>query len=476
MTTFDILLIIATVISALLLFGITVFVHELGHFIAARWMGLYVDRFAIGMGPVACKFNRNGVEYSIRWLPLGGFVSIPQMLPMDSVEGKVENLPKNLPSASPLAKIVTAFFGPLFSLGLGFVAAVLVFFIGKNVNVATLTTTIGYVDKDSPAYAAGIQPGDKIVSINGVPVKHWVGGSDSVWNLSLLSPGKELQVIAERDGRENSYQLLRRPDPDPLADKIPTVGFERYVASTLVVSSLFKDYPAAKAGLKKGDVLKRLDGRELYSLPQMKELINNTMGPFDLEFERDGASHSITLTAVKLPALDGKKEDKGIGIKEWKSGPYQITHPNPLRQVGDSLSMMVMTIKALVTPKSGIGLQQMSGPLGIFHMIYNMIMDGDFRTLLVFCVFFNVNLAVLNLFPFPILDGGHIVFSCVEAIRRRPLDVKVVNTLMTCSMVLLLFFFLVVTFYDSGRLGRDIKGSSVFSKDKSIIDKIETTE
>jgi regulator of sigma E protease len=473
MSVLDILLIIATVISTLLLFGLTVFVHELGHFIAARWMGLYVDRFAIGMGPVAYKFNRNGVEYSIRWLPLGGFVSIPQMLPMESVEGKVENLPKNLPPAEPLAKIVTAFFGPLFSLGLGFVAAILVFFAGKNVNVATLTTTIGYVDKDSPAYVAGIKPGDKIVSINGVQVKQWSGGSDSVWNLTLLGSSPKLKVVTERDSQQVTYDLLRRPDPDPDVSKIPTVGFERYVAGPLEVDTLLKNYPAAMAGLKRGDILKKFNGQNLYSSWQLKDLIKQSKGPFALDFERKGEMHSVTLSAVKIPGLE--KEEMGVGIR-WKGGPYQVMHPNPLQQVRDSLEMMVLTIKALVTPKSGIGIQQMSGPLGIFHMIFNMIMDGDFRLLLSFCVFFNVNLAVLNLFPFPILDGGHIVFSCIEAIRRRPLDVKVINALMTCSMVLLLFFFLMVTFYDSGRVGRDIKSSSILSKEKSALEKIETTE
>jgi len=476
MTALDILLIIATLISTLLLFGLTVFVHELGHFIAARWMGLYVDRFAIGMGPIAYKFNRNGVEYSIRWLPLGGFVSIPQMLPMDSIEGKVENLPKNLPPAEPLAKIVTAFFGPLFSLGLGFVAAILIFFVGKNVNVAALSTVIGYVDKDSPAYVAGIRPGDKIISLNGVPVHRWGGASNSVWNLTMLSSSNQLKVVTERDGKDYDYTLLRRPDPDPDMSKMPTVGFERYVTRTLVIDKMFKGFPAANAGLKRGDVLKEINGQPVYSIEHLQDLIAaNANDEIKVTYERSGQLQSVMLRAVDLPEQKGKVA-KGIGISGWKDGTVQVMHPNPLQQVGESLQTMWLTIKALVTPKSGIGIQQMSGPLGIFHMIFNMILDGDFRMLLGFCVFFNVNLAVLNLFPLPILDGGHILFSFVEMIRRRPLDVRVINTLMTCSMVLLLFFFLMVTFYDSGRVGRDIKTATILSKEKSITDKIETTE
>src|SRR5215475_13915102 len=146
-------------LEVLLLFNLLIFVHELGHFLAARWRGLKVDRFAIWFGKPIWKAKINGVEYALGTIPAGGYVSLPQMATMEAIEGKGESSAEPLPAISALDKIIVAFAGPLFSFLLALVFALVVMTVGRPVSEAGTTTTIGYVEKDGPAYKAGLRPG-----------------------------------------------------------------------------------------------------------------------------------------------------------------------------------------------------------------------------------------------------------------------------------------------------------------------------
>src|SRR6185437_7820645 len=147
-------------LEVLLLFNLLIFVHELGHFLAARWRGLKIDRFAIWFGKPIWKTKINGVEYALGTIPAGGYVSLPQMAPMEMIEGKSENSGSEpLPNISALDKIIVAFAGPLFSFGLALAFAVVVWKVGRPVNEAETATKIGYVYKDGPAAIAGLRAG-----------------------------------------------------------------------------------------------------------------------------------------------------------------------------------------------------------------------------------------------------------------------------------------------------------------------------
>jgi regulator of sigma E protease len=135
----------------------------------------------------------------------------------------------------------------------------------------------------------------------------------------------------------------------------------------------------------------------------------------------------------------------------WKMGELQVTHPTPQEQVGSAVGLVWRTLRALVTPASSVGLQHLSGPLGIFDRLVSLLRT-DARQVLYFSVILNVNLAFLNLLPIPVLDGGHILFSLVEAFRRRQLEAKTIVRIQTCFVVLLAGFFLLVTYHDSMRL------------------------
>ena len=176
-------------LEVILLFNLLIVVHELGHFLAARWRGLVVEQFAVWFGKPLWKRTYNGVVYSLGSIPFGGFVKLPQMAPMDAIEGSSDTPQEALPAVAPLDKIIVAIAGPLFSLGLAFLFAVIVWGVGRPQSEAEANTTIGFVEPDSPAsnapcetagVPAGLQPGDKILAVDGHAVSRFGGMTHSV--------------------------------------------------------------------------------------------------------------------------------------------------------------------------------------------------------------------------------------------------------------------------------------------------------
>jgi regulator of sigma E protease len=444
MEIFKTLFIIAEVI---LLFNLLILVHELGHFWAARWRGLVADKFAIWFGRPLWSKKINGVEYRLGWIPAGGFVSIPQMAPMETIEGKSDTPP--LPAAKPLDKIIVAAAGPAFSLGLAFVFAIMVWFLGRPVSEGELTTKIGFVLPDGPAAAAGLQAGDRILSVDGNPVTRFAGMGNVeesiIWNI-MGSETPVIPVVVERDGEEQTFWVETVvPAQEGLGRRaLRQIGIAP--AMTPRVARVMRDSPAAEAGLRPGDLVLAVDGSPLLSMPALAGYLDSHAGgPITLTVERGDETLQKTVTP-KIP-VDGEKPRIGI---EWDSrGKTVLIHPNPVAQVTGTLRTMWATISAVVAPSNEIGLQHLSGPVGIMRFYYMIFEAPDgWLVALWFSVFLNVNLAVLNLLPFPVLDGGHIVLSLIEAIRRKPINVRLLEFVQSAFAILLIGFMLYVTFFD----------------------------
>jgi regulator of sigma E protease len=156
-------------VAVVLMFGASIFVHELGHFLMALWRGMRVEAFAIGLGPKIWSQVRNGMDYSFRWIPAGGFVRLPQMFTSETLEGAAKN--EEVPPAPPGSKILVAFAGPAMNVVFAFLVATVIYFVGLPVQVDP--SIVGYVEPDSPEAKLGIQQGDRIVAVDGKRVNSW---------------------------------------------------------------------------------------------------------------------------------------------------------------------------------------------------------------------------------------------------------------------------------------------------------------
>src|SRR3954447_9837146 len=195
------------VLEVIVLFNLLIIVHELGHFLAARWRGLFIEGFGVWFGKPLWKKTVNGIQYSLGSIPFGGFVALPQLAPMDIIEGETDADRTKLPPISALDKIIVAVAGPLFSLLLALTFAGIVWAVGHPVSESDMTTVIGFVEPDSPGEKAGLQAGDKILAVDGNRVTRFSGMNDSVtWNV-IRSEGDTIPFLVERNGRQLSFSV-----------------------------------------------------------------------------------------------------------------------------------------------------------------------------------------------------------------------------------------------------------------------------
>ncbi len=443
-------------LEVILLFNLLIGVHELGHFLAAKWRGLKVDRFAIWFGKPIWKKKINGVEYALGWIPAGGYVALPQMATMEAIEGKSEDGAKEpLPNVTPLDKIIVAFAGPLFSFGLAIIFAFIVWGVGKPISSADDSTTIGWVDPSGPAWKAGLRPGDTIVEIDAQPVKHFAPPSqDSImWRL-ITSTGTNIAIKYLRDGKESLVYVT------PYHRE--TKWYERRALRQILIQSANKatifdvatNSPAAAAGLKTGDEVIALDGKRIYSSEAInyaqQEMSNTVVKPLTLTVRRGDEQFDRTLLAVK--PLSPTNAMPMLGILSWLGETNTtLIHPNPADQIRESVGQITGTISALFAHKSDIGVQQLGGAVMIIRVYSNLFESDDgWRRVLWFSVVLNVNLALLNLLPLPVLDGGHITLSLIEAVRRRPVSARILNTIQSAFAMLLIGFMIYIAFFDTG--------------------------
>jgi len=434
-------------LEVVVLFNLIIIVHELGHFLAARWRGLKIEEFGVWFGKPLWKKEINGVVYSLGSIPAGGFVKLPQLAPMDMIEGEADVPRETLPPISALDKTIVAFAGPLFSFLFAILLACGVWMVGKPVYESDKNTTIGYVEPGSPAEKAGLLPGDRILKVDGHPVARFTGMINSVSWFVVRSEGEKIAFEIDRNGKIFTVESGWIKESHKSWERAGLRAVQIAPALSTKIGAVEPNTPAAEAGLQPGDTITHVNGKPIFT-PEvlMETLIDNPDKPVALTIQRGVESLNFSIQPKQLPAEQGKTRPR-IGIA-WDR-KLTLDYPTPTQQIVDSVSSIGNMLGALFSPKSDVKAQHFSGPVGIGRIYYAMFEDEQgWRKALWFSVFFNVNLALLNLLPFPILDGGHILLAFIEGIRRKPVNIKVLEAVQSACALLLIGFILYVSFFD----------------------------
>ena len=440
--------VILVIFEVLIIFNLLIVVHEIGHFLAARWRGLYIEKFGIWFGKSLWKKKINGVQYSLGTLPFGGFVALPQLAPMDIIEGKADVDRTQLPPVLALDKIIVAVAGPLFSFLLAIAFAAIVWVVGYPVNESDMTTTIGYIMPDSPAEKVGLRPGDKILEVDGKTVTRFLGMNDSVSWAVVRSEGETIPVKFERSGKVETVQV------EPY--KAETRGWRRksvrqlliLPAETAIIDKVELNSPAAAAGLQRRDIIRGFNQQPIYNPIALLEYIRKHPDEaLTLDVERKGSRFEVQVRPAPL-LTEGKMQPR-IGIQWDTSGQMSIAHPSPIELIHNSVTSTLNTLGAVASPKSDVKLQHLSGPIGIGRIYYLFfVSERGWQLALWLSVVLNVNLAILNMLPIPVLDGGHILFGLIESIRRKPLNMRVLEYVQGACTVLIIGLIVYITFFD----------------------------
>ena len=425
----------------LFFFGLTIFIHELGHFWIAKKRGMKIERFSIGFGPKIWGYTKDGIDYRVSWFPFGGYVALPQMSPMEAIEGKNESSAEELPPASPASKIYVAFAGPIMNILLAVVLATIIWQVGLPQPVNP--SIVGWVEPGSLEEQMGIRTGDRITQVNERPVKTWM----EIQRAVAISREPTAQIVIDRKGEKKEFLLETEVNPMIGVKTLNLYSQGRPYAEDVIPGS-----PAERAGMQRGDKFLSVEGVPVSSAQELRELIGNRADqPTDVKVMRNGEVVSVMVT----PEIDEHEKVGRMGVRLGDELEYEVMRPGPtpVQQFTDILQLMGDTAYALIHSKqTGVGARSLSGPVGIAGGWWHEITRGGVRRGLWFAVLLNINLAIINLLPLPVLDGGHIVFSIIEGIRRKPLNARFIHAASVTFAVLLITFMLYVTFFDIQRL------------------------
>lgn len=451
--------VILIILEVLLLFNLLIAVHELGHFLAAKWRGLKIDRFAIWFGKPIWKKKIGGVEYALGTIPAGGYVALPQMATMEVIEGKGDTPTEQLPPISALDKIIVAVAGPLFSFLLAFMFAVIVWRVGKPGLTAKDSTLLGFVDPDGPAAAAGLQAGDKILSIDGHDVNTFSPDrQDSITWRIITSENPTISIKYSRGDHEATAMVTPTNTPTKWYERKSLRQIFVHPAVPTVIAEVTSNSPAALAGLRTNDEVVALDGQPIYSPAALFYVeTNHPNKSVTFTIRRNGKVFDRPVTPEK--PIKPRGASPSFGIAELAVDTNEsLSYPSPFDQINDSASMILATIGAVTSPKVHVGVQQLGGPVMIIRAYKSFFeSENGWRRVLWFSVVLNVNLAMLNMIPFPVLDGGHILLALVETYRRRPVSAKLIQTIQTTCAVLLIAFMAYIMFFDTSDWIRSAK-------------------
>ena len=443
-----------TIVSFIAVIGILILIHELGHFVVARLSGVGVERFSIGFGPVVWRVKGPETEYCLSAVPMGGYVKMmgDDENPLESGTGAYD--PAKAFHAKPLlVRFLIVFAGP----GMNFVLAAAIFaLVFMTVGRPTVPATLGRITEDGPAAAAGLATGDRIVKIDGHPVQYW----DEVLRAVQERDGAPLRLTVAGAGGERAVTVTptRLKSRDVFGDEKEAwdLGARPYTAP--LIGETVSGFPAARAGLQSGDLVVALEGKPVASWDDLAEAIHKRAGqPTSLTVRRGSETLALTVTpnAVKDKGPDGKEIEVGrIGISPRLSATF--VRSNPITAVWEGV-----TRTAEVTELTAVGLYKIvvgqldrsniGGPIQIAVAAGEQARQG-LPSLAFFTAVISVNLALLNLLPVPMLDGGHLLFFVCEAVLGRPLSLRKREVAQQVGFVLLMLLMVYAVYNDLARI------------------------
>jgi regulator of sigma E protease len=424
------------VLSFVFALGIIIVVHEAGHLLVAKAFDVKVLTFSVGFGRKLWSVRRGETEYRVSAIPLGGYVRLGG----ENAEEATGDDPREFLSKPRWQRILVYLAGPAMNVVLSIAIFAGLFMIGIEAsNLPSVPSVIGIVEANSSAAQAGLQRGDLIVKMKGKPVDDWM---EVIMEL-YTSPGKAVPLEVKRG--DKVFQAVVTPKRNPRDETGDTAGL--FPLFRPQVTKVYEDSPAEAAGFRPGDEVRTVGGKPVaMDRDFVKEIEKRAGQPTEIEVMRDGKLLTLTVT----PRLDGKVGKIGVGI-----GLFQRYSPGRaiiqslrynVQVVHDTFWILGKIFNREVSAKSAL-----AGPIEIARQTGDAVRMG-FKQLVYLMGLLSISIAVMNLLPIPILDGGQISILLVEEVIRRDLPLRLKEVISQVGFVMILLLMFVVIYFDLMKL------------------------
>ncbi|CAN5396814.1 RIP metalloprotease RseP [soil metagenome] len=427
-----------SILAFVFVLGVLIFVHELGHFLMARRIGVRVHTFSLGFGPKLLSFKRGDTEYCVSAIPLGGYVKMAGENPEESRTGS----PDEFLSKTKWQRFQVLIMGPVMNLVLAVLVMAVVLYQGAPVPAyEAQPVEIGGVVEGSVAEASGILPGDRVIRVNGNDVPTWERFSMEI----VPRANREVTLLIERDGRAEERRLV----PAAFGKyEMGDIGVLPRIRPQIV--SVNPGLPAAEAGVQADDVVVGVDGRQGLGYEEVLDRIKASEGrAMTFELERAGQPVSVTVTPRPVDGIPRIGATiNAFEVLTIEPGPFEALQLSVQRNWEWSV-MIVDTLRGLFTRDTSV--KQLMGPVAIADLSGTAASQG-WIPLFSLMAMISLNLGLLNLMPIPVLDGGHITILALEGVSRRDFSIKVKEKMLMAGFVLLLTLMVTVIYNDLTRI------------------------